>query len=125
MNLVAVRMQGGVFNRRFEFAHIARPVISHQRAQRVVSQLQPSARGVFLRALQEAFGQQRDVAAAFAQRGRVQRENFQAVIEVFAEAACFDFFFKVTVGGGDDAGVYVEVARSSYAPNFFFLQSAQ
>jgi hypothetical protein len=71
----------------FQFAHIALPVVIHQRTQRFRRQVQRMP-AILLRELHdEVFGQQRNVVLALAQRRQVDGDDIQPVEQVFAELA--------------------------------------
>jgi hypothetical protein len=58
--------------------------------------------------LQEFLDEERDVLFALAQGRDEERDDVEAVEEVFAEVAAGDLFPEVLVGGGDDADIDVE-----------------
>ena len=69
--------------------------------------------------------EQRDVFAACAQRRQVDRDDVEAVVEVFAEAALADGLAKVDVGGGDDADVDLDLVDSAEVHEALVLEDAQ
>jgi hypothetical protein len=62
---------------------------------------------------QEVLGDQHHVVAALAQRGEVDGDHAQAVVQVLAELAALDRPRQVHVRGGDDAHVHL---RARTAP---------
>ena len=58
-------------------------------------------------------GEQRDILSPLPQRGYVQRENVDSVIEVSPEPLCRDVFFEAPVGGGDKS----EIRGESFFPS--------
>ena len=117
-------MQRRVLDRRFEFAHVARPVVGGQDGERALREAQ-AARRAFGRGAQEALGQECDVAASVAQRRHVQRDDAQTVEQIFAEAARLHFLFQIAVRRGHDARVHARRARRAHAANLALLQGAQ
>ncbi len=61
-------------------------------------------------ALEEMGKQQRHIFTAFAERGELQMNHVQAVIQVFAEAPFAHQRQQLNVGGGDDAHVDFELS---------------
>ena len=57
--------------------------------------------------------------------GDGDRENVEAVVEVCAEFAGFHHLGEVAIGGGDQAGVGADGARTAEAFEFALLQNAQ
>lgn len=49
--------------------------------------------------------QGRDVVGSLSKRGKVDVDNVQAIVQIVAEAAAFNFIFQVFVGGGKDAHI--------------------
>src|SRR5271165_2354926 len=86
----------------FEFAHIARPVIAHDRKQGFVTQreLLPALPAD---AVEEVRGERWNVFLAFAQWRQLQVDHVEAVEEILAELAFLDHFRQVSVGGRHDA----------------------
>ena len=62
---------------------------------------------------------------ALTQAGHVQREDAEAVVEVFAEAAGFDQGFEVLVGSGDDAHVDGDGLGAAETFEFTVLEDAE
>ncbi|MDT4788423.1 hypothetical protein FQZ97_208050 [compost metagenome] len=98
---------GGVADAVDQFAHVAGPVVLLDRAQRHRREAADACRRLLAHAVQHVFGDQQDVAAAFAQRWLAHAQHAQPVVEVAAEAFGGDRGFQVDVGGGDDAHVHV------------------
>ena len=69
--------------------------------------------------------QQRDVFEPLAQRGNLDGNDRQPVIQVFAEAAGEDFFVQRFVGGGQHAHADGDALGVAHAPDHPFLQNAQ
>ena len=80
----------------------------------------------FLRvALQGVLGELVDVAAAVAQRRRLQSQYAQAVVKVSAETAARDGTVEVVVGGGDDPHVDPDLLVAAEALDAPLLQEPQ
>ena len=74
---------------------------------------------------QEVFGQNLGVVAALAQRRDEDRDDVEAIVQVFAEAPVFDHRLEIAVGGGQDAHVHFDRFGAADVRDLFFLQSAQ
>src|SRR5207248_11663810 len=90
-----------------------------------VGEAQARAARVLRGRAQEALGEERDVAAALAQRRHAQGDDAQAVEEVFAEAPGLHLAFEVAVGRGQDARVNDDGPGRADAANLALLQRAQ
>ncbi len=91
-----------------ELADVAGPVVGLEGGEGGVGDFYVGA-AVLLAELGEEFaGEKRDVFFAVAEWWDEERDDVEAVEEVFAEVAAGDLFFEVFVGGGDDAGVDVD-----------------
>ena len=77
------------------------------------------------RLFEELAGERRDVLAALAERGQVDLDHGQTVVEVFAKRAFVDHLAEVAVGGGDDAHVDRDHLRPADALNLARLEHAQ
>ena len=69
--------------------------------------------------------EQRDVLAPFPQGGQEDRDDVQAVVQVFPESALADHLHEIRVGGGDDADVDTDRPVVSDALELAFLQHPQ
>src|SRR5258708_23997912 len=78
----------------------------------------------FPEALQKVPGQKRNVLAPITQRRHQDGNHTEAVIEVFAESAFCNLFFKVFVRGRDDANVHIRFFSTADGANFTFLKDA-
>ena len=66
--------------------------------------------GVFLaEALQEMLDQQGNIFLAIAQRGKLDGNHIQAVIQILAEAAFAHQAQQIQIAGGDDAHIHFDV----------------
>ena len=64
------------------------------------------------------FGKADEVGRAVAERGHLDGNDVEPKIEVFAERAISDAFFKIAAGGGDDA--HLGLARDIFAEPLVF-----
>lgn len=114
-----------LFDNVFEFADVAREGIRAKGVDhlglKIADFLVEGAAG----AREEATGQQGDVGTAFAQGRELYGECFEAVKEVFAEAALVDIAAEVTMGGGDDAGIGRDLGIGPNGADGALLQCAQ
>ena len=69
--------------------------------------------------------QQRNVLLPIAQRRDENRDDVQAEVEVFAEAAGADLGGQILVGGGEHARVHADARGSADRLHHLFLQHAQ
>ncbi len=95
-----------------ELTHISGPAVAQQCTSGAVAE----GYGMGVVALGKVAGkfarQQENVVAAFAQRGHIDLNRRQAIVEVLAEAPFGDGPGHVDIGGGDDAHVaLLDVAR--------------
>lgn len=70
-------------------------------------------------------GQQEHIAAALPQRGQVQGDDVETVVEVFTKAPGRYFGFQIAVGGRHNAHVHFFAARAAHPLDFLFLQHPQ
>src|SRR6266403_382542 len=66
--------------------------------------------------------EKRNIFAAFAQRGNLNGNDAEAVVEVLAEAAFRNLFLELLVGSGDDADVDVGFLGAADGADFAFLK---
>jgi len=97
------------------FAQRAQPAFGEPGVQSVV----------FVIALEESGGEQRDISGTFAQRRYLDADDVEAIPQVLAEFAFLDQLGEVFVGGGDDP--HVDLARPARAEraDFLFLKKTQ
>lgn len=74
---------------------------------------------------EEVLAEERDVAGALAERGEVDGDDVDAVVEVFAEAAGVDHLFEVFVGGADEAEVDFAKGATAEALDHVVFEDAQ
>lgn len=91
---------------RFEFTHIAGPVIIAQRTQSFVGEPNDRRPVVVASAtFDEKLGQFRNVGFAFTQRWHFNVDDIEAIEQVLAETAFGHVVGKIAIGGSDDADV--------------------
>ncbi len=69
--------------------------------------------------------QKLDIGFAFAQGGNSDRDHAQAVIQVFAELAFFNFFGQLLVRRGNNTHIHFRVTRITDPAHFSFLEHTQ
>ena len=74
---------------------------------------------------QEVAGEFGNVLESRTQRRDNDREDVQAIEQVFAEAPGFHIGDQIAVGGGDDADVDLDAPAAADRLDFAFLQRAQ
>jgi len=77
------------------------------------------------KSLDEVAHEERKIFGALAQRGDLNGENVQAVVEVTAKSAFGDALGKINVGGGNDADVNALGAIAAEAFEFLLLKDAK
>ena len=93
-----------------QFAHVAGPVVLLEGFERLFADLHARAAVLAAELGEEFADQERDVLLALAQRRHEERNDVEAVEEVFAEVALGDLLFEILVGGGDEADVDAHAA---------------
>src|SRR5580704_13631785 len=123
-DLPAGLQRNGALHSVLELTNVSRPVVGLQTANHFRRQC---LNGLFHR-LTEPFEempcQEGYILAALPQCGDLDGNNAQAVVQVFAEAAFCNLFFKFLVGGGDNADIYVDFFGAADGPDFAFLEDA-
>jgi hypothetical protein len=69
----------------------------------------------FVRLLEEALRERRDLIGSLSKRGDRERHRAEAIEEVLAESALFAHGLAVAVGRGEDAHVDVDLACRAHA----------
>ena len=90
---VGIGEDGGALEGIFEFADVAWPVVAFHEGAGVFGEAEARVVAFFGEAVDEEAGEEGDVFGALAEGGEVEADDVEAVEEVFAEAADFDFFF--------------------------------
>ncbi len=108
-----------------ELADVAGPVVGLEGGEGGVGDFYVGA-AVLLAELGEEFaGEKRDVFFAVAEGRDEERDDVEAIEEVFAEVAAGDLFFEIFVGGGDDAGVDVDGGGGTDGVEALFVEGAE
>src|SRR5215471_11713940 len=109
----------------FEFTHVAWPVVIHEQFHGRGREMPERLRVLLTEAVEEMRKQERDVLAAFAERGQAQVNDVQAVKEVLAEAAFLNQGQEIDVRGGHDADVHLDLLGAAKAHEFALLDDAK
>lgn len=125
LHTVAIHENAQALHEVFQLAHIARPAVGKQHPGRILAKPQQRPAFFLAESLQKALCEDEDIHPSFAQGRQVQRDDVQAVVEVFTETSGRDFAFQIPVGGGHDAHIHLFAARAAHTFYFLFLQDAQ
>src|SRR5437588_3135609 len=109
----------------FELAHIAGPVVIHQKLHHRLRELPEWLRVFLAIAVQEMRQQKRHVFAAVAKRRNLQVDHVQAVKQILAEAALANKREEVDVRSGYDAHVDFKLLGAAETHEFALLNHAQ
>src|SRR5262249_24391780 len=93
-----------------KFAHIARPGISQQRGHSITGETRS---GIMF--VQSLLGGSNDVIGAVAQRGNIQLELRQAVIQVASKTSGAHLFLQIAVRCGQHTDIYAYFLASAKA----------
>src|SRR5205823_4966753 len=115
----------GALNRVLKLAHVAGPIVSRETLARLRSEARHLA--FELRAVLrcEVVGEQRYVVPSLAQRGHLEGDDVESVVQVLTKAALFDRLLQVPVRRSDDAHVNSYGARAADALELALLKDAQ
>src|ERR1700723_2045565 len=111
---------GSAFDGIAQFAHIARPGMLCEDFERVPRQ--GDAGTEFAR---EGNGKLLDIAHTLAQGRKMDGEDGEAVVEIFAKLLLCDALFEVCIGGCNDADVDLEVLVAAQALHLALLEEAE
>ena len=107
-DLGAGRDDDGALDDVLQLAHVPRPRVLLEQRQHLGRELVGDVAAVLLVVLAyEVLCEREHVLAPLAQRGQLDGDDREAVVEVFAEGALPDGLLEVDVGGGDDAHVHL------------------
>src|SRR6266536_6386180 len=107
----------GALEHVFELPDIARPMIALEHRHRVRRHSSHVFAELLAELLEEMGDEERDVLAAVAQRRELDRNHVQAIEEILAEDTFLHRALEVTVGGGDEPHVYLDVPGIADASN--------
>ena len=108
-----------------QLSDIAGPCVVDEAGHGLLGKLGRSVAVLGCELVEEVVGEEGDVVAPRAERGDLELHDGEAVVEVFAEAAGCDLREEVSVGGGDDAGIELEVAVAAYPLELAVLEGAE
>ncbi len=117
--------QYGPLHNVFQFADIAGPFVALEHVRRAEGKVHFRLSSRRCELFHEVIRQQGDVPAALAERGQLDGEDVQAIIEIAPECSLMDHIFQRPVGSGDQA--YVRAAGFRAAQSFIaaLLDDAQ
>src|ERR1700722_18754886 len=118
----SVAQGDGALDAVFQLAHVAGPVILHERFHGCAGDVEFRPCGV---ALQKPVNEHGRVGAALAQGRHMHGNYVEAKIKIFAEGAGFIRGFEIAIGGGDDADIDFYPLIGADGTDFFLLQYAQ
>src|SRR5436309_9974703 len=108
-----------------EFAHIAGPVVALELLQRFIGNMVELPSHRCIQARKKMIGQKRNIVAAVAQRRKLERNDADAVKQIFAELILGDHLGQIPIRGGNDSNIDRDLLSTSDPPKVSFLQNAQ
>src|SRR6266550_2250823 len=123
--LFAGREQDSALDEVFEFADVTGPGIMREGVHGIGGNVFDILVELAAESLHEIANQQREIFGALAERGNLNGENIQTVIEVAAKGALGNAFRKILIRGGDDADVHALRAIAAEPFEFLLLQHAK
>ena len=122
---VAVAHDDAVFDGSAEFADIAGPVVFHHRWQGVLAEgLEGFAIG-FGQFFEKMVGQHGDVTLARTQRRKLDGDDAETPVEIFAKFAFLDHLCEVAVRGGNDADIDLDRLATADTFDGLLAESAE
>src|SRR6188472_850445 len=109
----------------FQFANIARPRITSQKIQCVFSKFDPGAPLLFQPFLEKMFGQEWDILTAFTEWRKKERNNVDAVVEVFSKLPFSNEVVKILVRRRHNADIDLDRLNPADSHKFSLLDDAQ
>src|SRR5262245_15528088 len=122
---LALADDDGVFDHVSQLADVSGPLVAGEYFQDFGGYHMRGALVAFAQLFGHEFGKQRNVFAAFAQRGQFDVYDVQAVEQVFAQLAALYGFERVFVGGRQDAHVYGDFLRAAEPPHLTVFEHAK
>jgi hypothetical protein len=92
-----------------QFADVAWPIVGFEAAQRFRRQTRRSLAQLG----KKVDGQLSDILLTFAQSGRAEGRNVQAMVEVGAESALLHLPGEVAIGSSDNTNIHADRARAA------------
>ena len=125
INLALLAEHRHLFGDVLQLAHVAGPFVGeHTLLGSLVER--DAGKAVFLGYLHgKQAEEQQDVVAAFAERGHLNRDGVQTVVEVFAETALADSLADIHVGGGHHAHIGLHHLLTTHTDVFAALKHTQ
>src|SRR5882757_6731055 len=120
--LFAGREQDSALDEVFEFADVTRPGIMREGVHGICGNVFDILVELAAESLHEIANQQGEIFGTLAERGNLNGENIQAVIEVAAKGALGNAFRKILIRGGDHADVHALRAIAAEPFEFLLLQ---
>src|SRR5690349_2603106 len=114
-----------LLNEVFQLANVARPRITSQKLQCVFSEFDVWAAFLFQPFFEEMPGQKGDILTAFTERRKKERNDIDAVVEVFSKLSFSNEVVKIFVRRRHNADIDLDRLNSSDSRKFAFLDDAQ
>jgi hypothetical protein len=115
----------GSLNVVLEFSDIPWPVVLTQEVHCIGAHLAHLTSVLLGKPGQKIEHQGLDVITSFTQRGEVDRDDVEPVIQILAEPTCFYLLKEVAIRGGNDPGVDLLCVVITDPFKFAFLEHAQ
>ena len=93
--------EGGALDDVAELADVARPML----IGKAFSNARGKAAATATEFFEETIGEEENIVFAFAKRRHHELDDVEAIKEVFAKTACFDFVFEIAIARGDETEV--------------------
>ena len=119
------RKNNAAFDEVFEFAHIAGPVVVHQRVHRAGRNHIDWFLHAFGVSLREVSNKERNILFTFPQRRNHDRKDVKPVVEIVAKLVVGNLLREICIGGGHHPHIHVYRFSASQAFKFLFLEDAQ
>ena len=125
MDLVGGRQRHRALHHVLQLSHIPGPGVRQQRLHRLRRDAHGMAAGARGEEAQEVGRQEGDVLAAIAERGHLDRDDVETVIQILPERAHPDELGRVLVGGGEGADVRLQVLGAPDPAEHVVLEEAE
>ena len=93
-------------NHVFQFANIARPGVAPEDIQGAGIDIFDGKTVLLVELGNEMLSQYGNIRQAVPQRRKAQLEHIEAIVQILAEGARLNRFFRILVGGGNDPDIY-------------------
>src|SRR5206468_2545138 len=108
-----------------QLAHVSRPRIALQPLHRFATDVLDAPADPHGELGDEELCQQRNITRALAQRGKMQREHVQSIVEILTERSLAYALEQIAIGRGDDANVGFDRRVSTDALKLALLKHAK